>query len=153
MSWRLLAFLLNYIITLGSILAAVPPLLLALIQRGVTEALAVGAVFFGINTIIGNVLEPRFMGKGLDLSSLVVFLSLVFWGWILGPVGMLLSVPLTMTVKIALENFEGTYWVAVMLGSSSGIETFNKDDETSNRKSRSAPADVSVLDDLPKIET
>ncbi len=136
--WGLLAFLLNFIPTLGSILAAVPPVLLALIQLGVPEALAVGAVFFGINTIIGNVLEPRFMGKGLDLSSLVVFLSLVFWGWILGPVGMLLSVPLTMTVKIALENFEGTYWVAVMLGSGSGMEKSNVDDVK--------------LDSLPKID-
>jgi AI-2 transport protein TqsA len=116
--WGLLAFLLNFIPTLGSILAAVPPVLLAIVQLGVPEALVVGAVFFGVNTIIGNILEPRFMGKGLNLSSLVVFLSLVFWGWILGPVGMLLSVPLTMTVKIALENFEDTYWVSVMLGSS-----------------------------------
>ncbi len=119
--WGLLAFLLNFIPTLGSILAAVPPVLLAIVQLGVPEALATAAVFFGVNTIIGNVLEPRFMGKGLDLSSLVVFLSLVFWGWILGPVGMLLSVPLTMTVKIALENFEGTRWVGVMLGSGSGM--------------------------------
>jgi AI-2 transport protein TqsA len=136
--WGLLAFLLNFIPTLGSILAAVPPVLLAIIQLGVPEALAVGAVFFGINTIIGNILEPRFMGKGLDLSSLVVFLSLVFWGWILGPVGMLLSVPLTMTVKIALENFEGTYWVAVMLGSGSGIKDMQ--------------ADGVKLDSLPKRE-
>lgn len=115
--WGLLAFLLNFIPTLGSILAAVPPVLLAIVQLGVPEALATGAVFLAVNVVVGNVLEPRFMGKGLNLSSLVVFLSLVFWGWILGPVGMLLSVPLTMTVKIALENFEDTYWVGIMLGS------------------------------------
>ncbi len=125
--WGLLAFLLNFIPTLGSIIAAVPPVLLAIVQLGVPEALATAAVFFAVNTIIGNVLEPRFMGKGLDLSSLVVFLSLVFWGWILGPVGMLLSVPLTMTVKIALENFEGTYWVGVMLGSGNGIKDIKFD--------------------------
>lgn len=115
--WGLLAFLLNFIPTLGSILAAVPPVLLAMVQLGMPEAIATGAVFLAVNTVIGNVLEPRFMGKGLNLSSLVVFLSLVFWGWVLGPVGMLLSVPLTMTVKIALESFEDTYWVGVMLGS------------------------------------
>jgi predicted PurR-regulated permease PerM len=115
--WGLLAFLLNFIPTLGSILAAIPAVLLAIVQLGVPEALITAGVFLAVNTIVGNILEPRFMGKGLNLSSLVVFLSLVFWGWVLGPVGMLLSVPLTMTVKIALESFEDTYWLSVMLGS------------------------------------
>jgi predicted PurR-regulated permease PerM len=120
--WGLLAFLLNFIPTLGSILAAIPAVLLAIVQLGVPEAIMTAAVFVAVNTIVGNVLEPRFMGKGLNLSSLVVFLSLVFWGWILGPVGMLLSVPLTMTVKIALESFEDTYWLSVMLGTGSTAE-------------------------------
>jgi predicted PurR-regulated permease PerM len=119
--WGLLAFLLNFIPTLGSILAAIPAVLLAIVQLGVPEAMITAAVFVAVNTIVGNVLEPRIMGKGLNLSSLVVFLSLVFWGWILGPVGMLLSVPLTMTVKIALESFEDTYWVGVMLGSGNAL--------------------------------
>jgi predicted PurR-regulated permease PerM len=69
-----------------------------------------------VNVLVGNVLEPRWMGKGLNLSPLVVFLSLVFWGWILGPVGMLLSIPLTIMVKIALENDDDTRWIGVMLG-------------------------------------
>ena len=115
--WGLLAFLLNFIPTLGSILAAVPPVLLALVQLGVGEAALTAAGFVVVNVVLGNVLEPRMMGKGLDLSALVVFLSLVFWGWILGSIGMLLSIPLTMTVKIALESFEETRWVGVMLGS------------------------------------
>lgn len=115
--WGLLAFLLNFIPTFGSILAAVPPVLLAIVQLGFGEALATAALYVTVNIVVGSVLEPRFMGRGLDLSSLVVFLSLVFWGWILGPVGMLLSVPLTIMVKIALENSPDTHWIGVMLGS------------------------------------
>lgn len=117
--WGLLAFLLNFIPTFGSILAAVPPVLLAIVQLGFGEALMTAALYVTVNIVVGSILEPRFMGKGLDLSSLVVFLSLVFWGWVLGPVGMLLSVPLTIMVKIALENSPETQWIGVMLGSGS----------------------------------
>ncbi|HAD09441.1 MAG TPA: hypothetical protein DCF62_08180, partial [Porticoccaceae bacterium] len=90
--------------------------LLALLQ--VSPAMvALGAVgYVLINVGVGNVLEPRWMGKGLNLSPLVVFLSLVFWGWVLGPVGMLLSIPLTILVKIALERDPGTRWLGIMLG-------------------------------------
>lgn len=119
--WGLMAFLLNFIPTLGSILAAIPAVLLALVQLTVGDALLTAVGYLVVNVVVGNVLEPRMMGKGLDLSALVVFLSLVFWGWVLGPVGMLLSVPLTMTVKIALENSEETRWIGVMLGSGKGV--------------------------------
>jgi len=114
--WGLLAFLLNFIPTLGSILAGIPPVLLALVQLTVGDALIIAAGYVAINTIVGNILEPRFMGNGLNLSTLVVFLSLVFWGWVLGPVGMLLSIPLTMAVKIGLETRPETKWVGVLLG-------------------------------------
>ncbi len=120
--WAVLAFLLNFVPTLGSILAAIPPLLLALIQLGTGSALLTVLGYVVINVSIGNVLEPRIMGRGLNLSALVVLLSLVFWGWVLGPVGMLLSIPLTMTVKIALESHEETRWIGVMLGSGNGME-------------------------------
>ena len=120
--WGLLAFLLNFIPTIGSIFAAIPPLLLALIQHSPSAAGAVALVFFLINIGVGNVLEPRYMGKGLDLSTLVVFLSLIFWGWILGTVGMFLSVPLTMTGKIAMEANPRTVWLARLLGQSEGSE-------------------------------
>jgi len=71
-----------------------------------------------INVVFANFLEPYLMGRKLGLSTLVVFLSLVFWGWVWGPVGMLLSVPLTVIIKIALENTEDFRWLAVMLGAS-----------------------------------
>lgn len=121
--WGMLAFLLNFVPTLGSIIAAVPAVLLAVIQLGVGPAALAGAGFVAVNFGVGNVLEPRMMGKGLNLSTLVVFLSLVFWGWVLGPIGMLLSIPLTMTVKIALESSDDTRWLAIMLGA--GAELFN----------------------------
>jgi predicted PurR-regulated permease PerM len=114
--WGLLAVLLCYVPTIGSIIAAIPPVLLALIQLGPGAAGGVAIGFFAINLVMGNAIEPRFMGKGLGLSTLVVFLSLVLWGWILGPVGMLLSVPLTMTAKIALEANPNTAWLAHLLG-------------------------------------
>lgn len=116
--WGLMAFLLNYIPNIGSIIAAVPAVLLGLIQYGFGSALLVTGGYLVVNFVFGNMLEPRLMGRGLGLSTLVVFLSLVFWGWVLGPVGMLLSVPLTMTAKIALDSNEDTRWLAVLLGSS-----------------------------------
>jgi len=114
--WAVLAFALNYIPTIGSIIALIPPTLLTIIQLGFGEAIIVLIGYLVINTIMGNILEPRFMGKGLGLSTLVVFLSLIFWGWILGPIGMLLSVPLTITIKIALDSSDETRWLSVMLG-------------------------------------
>ena len=114
--WGLLAFMLNYIPSIGSIIAAVPPVLLALVQHGLVSALLVGLGYTVLNLAIGAGIEPRFMGRSLGLSTLVVFLSLVFWGWVLGPIGMLLSVLLTMTLKIALDSYEETQWIAVMLG-------------------------------------
>lgn len=120
--WGLIAFLLNFIPTFGSILAAIPAVLLAIIQLSVGDAVLVAIGFVTVNFVVGNVIEPRLMGRGLDLSVLVVFLSLVFWGWVLGPVGMLLSIPLTMTVKIAFENFDETRWLAVMMGSGKSVD-------------------------------
>ncbi len=115
--WGVLAFLLNFVPNIGSIIAAVPAVLLALIQLGTMGALEVSAVFIVVNVILGSVLEPKYMGQGLGLSTLVVFISLLFWGWVFGPVGMLLSIPLTIMVKLALELDSKTRWIAVLLGS------------------------------------
>ena len=113
--WGLLAFALNYIPNIGSVLAAIPPILQVLEFGGLYEALVVLAGYLIVNLVFGNILEPRIMGRGLGLSTLVVFLSLIFWGWLLGPVGMLLSVPLTIIVKIALEQTSGGQSIAFLL--------------------------------------
>ncbi|ELW3946912.1 AI-2E family transporter [Salmonella enterica] len=113
--WGLLAFALNYIPNIGSVLAALPPIIQVLVFNGFYDALLVLAGYLLINLVFGNILEPRIMGRGLGLSTLVVFLSLIFWGWLLGPVGMLLSVPLTIIVKIALEQTTGGQSIAVLL--------------------------------------
>jgi predicted PurR-regulated permease PerM len=115
--WGLIAFLLNYVPNIGSIIAAVPAVLLSLVQLGPAPTLLVAGGYLAANLLMGSVLEPRLMGRKLGLSTLIVFLSLVFWGWVLGPVGMLLSVPLTMIVKIALEVHPDTTWLAILLGS------------------------------------
>lgn len=113
--WGFLAFLFNYVPTIGSVVAAVPPVLIALVQLGVGRALLVALVYLAINMFLGNLLEPNLMGRRLRLSPLVVLLSLLFWGWVWGPVGMILSVPLTMVAKILLENLEGLAWIARLL--------------------------------------
>ena len=122
--WAMLAFLLNYVPTIGSIIAAVPAVLLALVQPelGVGSATATAVGFVLINVAFGNLIEPRLMGYGVGISPLVVFVGLVFWGWVLGPVGMLLSVPLTMTLKLPLESDERTRWIAILLGSERDAE-------------------------------
>jgi len=113
--WGSLAFFMNFVPYIGSIIAAIPAVTLTLLDAGPVVALSVAAGFVVVNVIVGNVLEPRYMGKGLGLSTLVVFLSLLFWGWVFGPVGMFLSTPLTMIVKIALENDPRSRWISVLL--------------------------------------
>ena len=114
--WGVLAFMLNFVPNIGSIIAAVPAVLLTIVQLGFPSALLVAGVYLAVNILIGSIVEPKYMGKGLGLSTLVVFVSLVFWGWVLGPVGMLLSVPLTITVKLALDSKPETEWLGHLLG-------------------------------------
>ena len=114
-TWGLLAFFLNFIPAIGSFIAAIPAIFWALVQLGLPSALLTLLAYLVVNITIGNLLEPKFMGRKLGLSPLVVILSLIFWGWVLGPIGMVLSVPLTMIAKIALATNEDTRWIAVML--------------------------------------
>lgn len=115
--WGLIAFLLNFVPSIGSIIAAIPACIMAFLQFGPGTAALAAAGYLVVNIVLGNILEPRLMGQRLGLSTLVVFLSLVFWGWVLGPIGMLLSVPLTMTVKIALQSHPDTSKLAILLDS------------------------------------
>ena len=120
--WGLVAFLLNFVPNIGSIIAAIPAVLLALLMNGMSIAMLTIAGFVAVNVTIGNVVEPRVMGQGLGLRMLVVFVSLVFWGWVLGPIGMLLAVPLTMTLKIMLKNYEQTRPFALFLENPEEVE-------------------------------
>ena len=125
--WGVLAFIFNFIPTLGSILAAVPAVMLAIVQFGPGRAAVIAVGYVAVNIIFGNGIEPSLMGRRLGLSTLVVFGSLVFWGWVWGPVGMLFSVPLTMAVKIAFENSREFRWVAVLLDANPAPPPATKD--------------------------
>jgi len=114
--WALIAFLLNYIPNIGSIIAAIPAILFSVVQLGFSGAIWTTIVFVTVNLVIGNVVEPKMMGKGMGLSTFVVFVSLIFWGFILGTTGMFLSVPLTMAIKVMLEQNPKTNWIAILLG-------------------------------------
>lgn len=112
----LLAFVLNYIPSLGSILASLPAIGLAFLQGGVAFGLEVMGGYLLINVTIGNVVEPRVMGRVLGLSPLVVLVSVVVWGFLLGPVGALLSALLTVLVKLGLSSTEDLRPYALYLG-------------------------------------
>ncbi|PIE54350.1 MAG: AI-2E family transporter [Dethiosulfovibrio peptidovorans] len=118
-TWGVLAFALNFIPTIGSIMASVPPILLALVQYYPNTFPAVGAAvaLLFIQMIIGNVVTPKIMGDTLDLSPVVILISLFFWGWLWGVVGALLSVPIAAIIKIICENVESLHVIGVMMGS------------------------------------
>lgn len=119
--WGLTAFVLNYIPVVGSIIAAIPAVLLGCISLSWFGVLVLATGYIIVNTAVSNFLEPTLMGRHLGLSPLIVFMSLVFWGWAWGPIGMFLSVPITMMVKILLENSDDLRWVAILMGSARGL--------------------------------
>ncbi|MBL6763727.1 MAG: AI-2E family transporter [Verrucomicrobiae bacterium] len=118
----LLAFILNYVPNIGSLIAAIPAVLIAWLgaaegENAIARAGIVTVAYVVINTVVGNIIEPKVLDKGLGLSASIIIVTMVFWGWVLGPVGMLLSVPLTMIAKIALEASNDTQWVGALMGS------------------------------------
>ncbi|UAL42327.1 AI-2E family transporter [Shewanella inventionis] len=149
--WAVIAFLFNYIPNIGSIIAAIPAVLLAFIQMGPGAAGITGLLYVGTNMVMGNVVEPRFMGRGLGLSTLVVFLSLIFWGWLLGSVGMLLSVPLTMIVKIGLESSESGGWLSILL--SDDVEDIVNQPENIEQVAATSADDIAQPTDDSQVVT
>ncbi|HRV96078.1 MAG TPA: AI-2E family transporter [Anaerolineae bacterium] len=116
--WGFVAFLMNFIPYIGSILAAVPAVIVAFIQYGPSmTVLWVILAFLAVNIIVNYTIYPRVMSQGVDLSMFVVLAAMVFWGWVLGPIGLILSVPITAVIKISLDSYPGSRWLAVMLGS------------------------------------
>jgi len=113
--WGFLAFALNFIPNIGSFVAALPAVALSAVQLGGPRTLVIAAGYLVINVVLGNIVEPALMGRGLRMSPLAIFLALVFWGWVWGALGMILSVPLTVSLKILFENTESLRWVAALL--------------------------------------
>lgn len=134
--WATVAGLMNFIPNIGSIFATIPAVLFALIQLGLGGAIWTLGAFVIIHNVLGNFIEPKILGRGLGLSALVVLLSLLFWGYIMGPVGMFLSVPFTMTIKIILEQNEKTRWLAILLGTPADAKIYLEQKEL-NQKSES----------------
>ncbi len=118
--WGILAWALNYIPVMGSIVAGIPPTILALVLMGWPSAVAVGVGYIAINAFLGNFVEPMMMGRRFGLSTLVVIVSVMFWGWVWGPVGMFLAVPIMMMLKVVLENSYEFRWIAVAISKEKG---------------------------------
>ena len=127
--WGFLAFILNFIPSIGSLIAAIPAVLIAFIMHGSVAGIETVIVYLVFNTIIGNVIEPQLMGKNLGISPLIVFFSMIFFGYLLGPIGMLIATPLTILVKIIFDSREVTQNLGIMLGDGREIDVEKKKNE------------------------
>ncbi|HVK78393.1 MAG TPA: AI-2E family transporter [Kofleriaceae bacterium] len=113
--WGVLAFALNWVPIIGSLIAAIPPVVLGLVEVGIGGALGVTAGYIAVNLMVDNMLEPRLMGRAVGLSPLVLMVSLLLWGYVLGPVGGLVSVPLTVVVRIFFDYHPSLRWVGLLM--------------------------------------
>lgn len=136
--WGLVAYLLNYIPTIGSIAAAIPPILLAMSLGTWTETFVVAGGYLAINSAIGNCIEPLFLGKEFGIATSVVLLSVMLWGWVLGPCGMLLAVPITVLLKLAMENSQDLAWIAKLIDDSGAEKSRKAHAEAENATTASA---------------
>jgi AI-2 transport protein TqsA len=151
--WAVLAFFLNFIPVVGNIVMMIPPVLLALVQTDLSTTLLVAGGYLVINTLIGNVLEPRIMGKGLGISTLAVFVALLFWGWMFGTVGMFLAVPLTTALIIALDASPHTRPFAILLGPEIKDEPASSEGARSGSEKPADPISEVAPQDQSKLPT
>jgi predicted PurR-regulated permease PerM len=113
--WGLLSWVMGYIPTVGFWIALIPPTLIAYSSLGTEAAVVVFLGYVLINGSVQNIIQPRMMGQGLGISTVVVFISLFIWGWLLGGIGAILAVPLTMIIMALLNSFPNTRWIAVLM--------------------------------------
>ena len=113
--WGLLAWFMGYIPSIGFIIALIPPVLMAYVQYGLQTALVVLLGYILINGGVQNFIQPKMMGQGLKISPVVVFVGLFVWGFLLGGIGAIVAVPMTLLVLMIMENFEGTRMLAVLM--------------------------------------
>lgn len=116
--WGVVSFLLSFVPNIGFVVALVPPALLALIELGFGRSMAVVAGYVIINFLVDNVIKPRFVAEHVDLAPIVIVLSLLFWGWLIGPMGALVAVPLSIAAKFIFESFEDSRWLARLMSDS-----------------------------------
>jgi len=127
--WGLLSFFMSFIPSIGFLISVIPPAIMALLQYGPQQMLIVIAAFILINFLVDNVIKPRFIEEGVNISVAVTFISLIIWAWVLGPIGAILAVPMSMVVQAIFDSREDTRWVAYLMGS--GSEPYQKDEEQS----------------------
>ncbi|MBI5869443.1 MAG: AI-2E family transporter [Actinobacteria bacterium] len=114
--WGILSFIFSFIPYIGFVVSFVPPTIMALLEFGLGKAILVAAGFIVINTVVDSIINPRIMSRGLNLSALMVILSVLFWSWVMGPLGAILAVPLTLAVKkLVLESSDESRWLAVLM--------------------------------------
>ena len=113
--WAILAFAFNFIPAVGSTAACIPAIAEALVLHGPAHAVVVGVGYGGINFCLDNFVQPHLLGNRFGISPLVVILSVIFWGWLWGPLGMFLAVPLTMVIKVILDNSDEFRWLSVAM--------------------------------------
>ncbi len=124
--WGLLSFFMSFIPSIGFLISVIPPAIMALLQFGPQQMLIVIGAFVLINFLVDNVIKPRFIQEGVNISVAVTFISLIIWAWVLGPIGAILAVPMSMIVQAIFDSRENTRWVAYLMGS--GAEPYQKDE-------------------------
>jgi AI-2 transport protein TqsA len=143
--WGVLAFITNYIPNVGFIIGLVPPTLLALLTLGVPEMLVVIAVYCVLNFVIQSLIQPRYVGDSVGLATTTTFVALVFWAWLLGPLGALLAIPLTLLIKALLVDVDpAARWATALAGSLAA-------EPRAPRRRRVTPAEAPVPVAAPRV--